>query len=209
MKFCLLSFVSALLIVSGGLAGAEESVQTPNEPQKEAQDSQVQEQNTENSEDEFITDEERIKQKIANNNYSLSYFTQRMDLTLEQLDEAKKLSEEDKMKRESLLKSIYMLRDQSREMEQESLDNFRNLLTAEQLAVFEELREEQLKYRANYDVLEGNLKTQVEKERRIIEIDAMQRKEEEKKQEELKKFEEELKREEDNNIKHGRWQLFD
>ncbi len=209
MKFCLLSFVSALLIVSGGLAGAEESVQTPNEPQKEAQDSQVQEQNTENSEDEFITDEERIKQKIANNNYSLSYFTQRMDLTLEQLDEAKKLSEEDKMKRESLLKSIYMLRDQSRELEQESLDNFRNLLTAEQLAVFEELREEQLEYRANYDVLEGNLKTQVEKERRIIEIDAMQRKEEEKKQEELKKFEEELKREEDNNIKHGRWQLFD
>lgn len=209
MKFCLLSFVSAMLIVSGGLAGAEESVQTPNEPQKEVQDSQVQEQNAENSENEFITDEERIKQKIANNNYSLSYFTQRMDLTLEQLDEAKKLSEEDKMKRESLLKSIYMLRDQSRELEQESLDNFRNLLTAEQLAVFEELREEQLEYRANYDVLEGNLKTQVEKERRIIEIDTMQRKEEEKKQEELKKFEEELKREEDNNIKHGRWQLFD
>lgn len=159
--------------------------------------------------DEFITAEERKKQEIADNNYSLSYFTQNMELSLEQLDEAKKLSQEDKMKRESLLQSIYMLRDQSRELEQESIDKFKKLLNPKQLAVFEELRKEQLKYRSNYDVLDGSVKDRVETDRKIISIDKLQRTGEKRRNEELKKIEQELKKEEDDNIKHGRWNFFD
>ena len=156
----------------------------------------------------FLTPEAKAKQEIADNNYSLSFFTQRMDLSLDQLDQAKKFSEEDRMKRESLLKSIYMLRDQSRELEQQSLEKFKGLLNAEQLAVFEELRKEQKNYRDKYDVLAGNVQQQVEREKKIIEFDNKQMEEEKKKAEEQQKFEEEIRKQEAEGIKHGRWDLF-
>ena len=113
------------------------------------------------------------------------------------------------MKRESLLKSIYMLRDQSRELEQQSLEKFKGLLNAEQLAVFEELRKEQKNYRDKYDVLAGNVQQQVEREKKIIEFDNKQMEEEKKKAEEQQKFEEEIRKQEAEGIKHGRWNLFD
>ena len=156
----------------------------------------------------FLTPEAKAKQEIADNNYSLSFFTQRMDLSLDQLDQAKKFSEEDRMKRESLLKSIYMLRDQSRELEQQSLEKFKGLLNAEQLAVFEELRKEQKNYRDKYDVLAGNVQQQVERDKKIIEFDNKQLEEEQKKAEEQQKFEEEIRKQEAEGIKHGRWDLF-
>ena len=156
----------------------------------------------------FLTPEAKAKQEIADNNYSLSFFTQRMDLSLDQLDQAKKFSEEDRLKRESLLKSIYMLRDQSRELEQQSLEKFKGLLNAEQLAVFEELRKEQKNYRDKYDILAGNVQQQVEREKKIIELDNKQLEEEKKKAEEQQKFEEEIRKQEAEGIKHGRWDLF-
>ena len=156
----------------------------------------------------FLTPEAKAKQEIADNNYSLSFFTQRMDLSLDQLDQAKKFSEEDRLKRESLLKSIYMLRDQSRELEQQSLEKFKGLLNAEQLAVFEELRKEQKNYRDKYDIMAGNVQQQVEREKKIIEFDNKQMEEEKKKAEEQQKFEEEIRKQEAEGIKHGRWDLF-
>ena len=170
-----------------------DSEQEPQEPQNEV----------------FLTPEAKAKQEIADNNYSLSFFTQRMDLSLDQLDQAKKISEKDRMKRESLLKSIYMLREQSRELEQQSLEKFKGLLNAEQLAVFEELRKEQKNYRDKYDVLAGNVQQQVEREKKIIEFDNKQMEEEKKKAEEQQKFEEEIRKQEAEGIKHGRWNLFD
>lgn len=170
-----------------------DSEQEPQEPQNEV----------------FLTPEAKAKQEIADNNYSLSFFTQRMDLSLDQLDQAKKISEKDRLKRESLLKSIYMLREQSRELEQQSLEKFKGLLNAEQLAVFEELRKEQKNYRDKYDVLAGNVKQQVEREKKIIEFDNKQMEEEKKKAEEQQKFEEEIRKQEAEGIKHGRWNLFD
>lgn len=170
-----------------------DSEQEPQEPQNEV----------------FLTPEAKAKQEIADNNYSLSFFTQRMDLSLDQLDQAKKISEKDRLKRESLLKSIYMLRDQSRELEQQSLEKFKGLLNAEQLAVFEELRKEQKNYRDKYDVLAGNVQQQVEREKKIIEFDNKQMEEEKKKAEEQQKFEEEIRKQEAEGIKHGRWNLFD
>lgn len=227
MKFYALPLFLSLMAVFSAPAMSEETsdsaekkvVEQPakvDTESKEADDSK-QEQDTDANEDSeeakpekkaFLTPEAVAKQQIADNNYSLSFFTERMDLELEQLDKAKKFSEEDKMKRESLLKSIYMLRDQSRDLEQESLDKFKSLLTPEQLKVFEELRAEQLKYRANYDVLAGNVKQQVERERKVIELDNKQLEEEQKKAEEQKQFEEETRRQEEEDIKHGRWLMF-
>lgn len=146
---------------------------------------------------EFLSAEDKAKQEIADNNYSLSFFVQRMDLTLDQLDAAKKLSTEDKLKRESLLKSIYILRTQSRELEEKSLNNFKNLLTPEQLAIFEELRKEQLNYRNKYDVMAGSIEQHAQEEKKRIELQEklfeLEKKKEEKKQKN-KKFRRILRR---------------
>lgn len=230
MKFHLLSLVCLLSFTLQGFAQiVEEQTEAPtnliteqptladsgltNESNKIEQENAEQEnaeqENAEQENEVFLTPEAKAKQEIADNNYSLSFFAQRMDLDLDQLDKARKFSEEDRMKRESLLKSIYMLRDQSRELEQQSIDKFKSILRPEQLAVFEELRKEQLAYRQNYDVLSGNVQQQVERERKIIELDNKQLEEEAKKAEELQKFEDEARRQEAEDIKHGRWNMFE
>lgn len=224
-NIALLTVALSLVIMANASAQVAEQNQTAPVVEEQNQTAPVvEEQNTEvaveaknaDSESEpqepqnevFLTPEAKAKQEIADNNYSLSFFTQRMDLSLDQLDQAKKFSEEDRLKRESLLKSIYMLRDQSRELEQQSLEKFKGLLNAEQLAVFEELRKEQKNYRDKYDVLAGNVQQQVEREKKIIEFDNKQMEEDKKKAEEQQKFEEEIRKQEAEGIKHGRWDLF-
>ena len=214
-NIALLTVALSLVIMANASAQVAEQNQTAPvvEEQKEVVVIETKNADNENEAQEpqnevFLTSEAKAKQEIADNNYSLSFFTQRMDLSLDQLDQAKKFSEEDRLKRESLLKSIYMLRDQSRELEQESLEKFKGLLNAEQLAVFEELRKEQKNYRDKYDILAGNVQQQVEREKKIIEFDNKQMEEEQKKAEEQQKFEEEIKKQEAEGIKHGRWDLF-
>ena len=215
-NIALLTVALSLIIMASASAQVAEQNQTAPvvEEQKtevavEAKNADSESETQEPQNEVFLTPEAKAKQEIANNNYSLSFFTQRMDLSLDQLDQAKKFSEEDRMKRESLLKSIYMLREQSRELEQQSLEKFKGLLNAEQLAVFEELRKEQKNYRDKYDVLAGNVQQQVEREKKIIEFDNKQMEEEKKKAEEQQKFEEEIRKQEAESIKHGRWNLFD
>ena len=209
-NIALLTVALSLVIMANASAQVAEQNQTaPVEEQNtevavEAKNTDSESETQEPQNEVFLTPEA----EIADNNYSLSFFTQRMDLSLDQLDQAKKFSEEDRLKRESLLKSIYMLRDQSRELEQQSLEKFKGLLNAEQLAVFEELRKEQKNYRDKYDVLAGNVQQQVEREKKIIEFDNKQMEEEKKKAEEQQKFEEEVKKQEAEGIKHGRWDLF-
>ena len=214
-NIALLTVALSLVIMANASAQVAEQNQTAPvvEEQKEVVVIETKNADNENEAQEpqnevFLTSEAKAKQEIADNNYSLSFFTQRMDLSLDQLDQAKKFSEEDRLKRESLLKSIYMLRDQSRELEQESLEKFKGLLNAEQLAVFEELRKEQKNYRDKYDILAGNVQQQVEREKKIIEFDNKQMEEEQKKAEEQQKFEEEIKKQEAEGIKHGRCDLF-
>ena len=215
-NIALLTVALSLIIMASASAQVVEQNQTAPvvEEQKtevavEAKNADSESETQEPQNEVFLTPEAKAKQEIADNNYSLSFFTQRMDLSLDQLDQAKKFSEEDRMKRESLLKSIYMLREQSRELEQQSLEKFKGLLNAEQLAVFEELRKEQKNYRDKYDVLAGNVQQQVEREKKIIEFDNKQMEEEKKKAEEQQKFEEEIRKQEAESIKHGRWNLFD
>lgn len=215
-NIALLTVALSLIIMASASAQVAEQNQTAPvvEEQKtevavEAKNADSESETQEPQNEVFLTPEAKAKQEIADNNYSLSFFTQRMDLSLDQLDQAKKFSEEDRMKRESLLKSIYMLREQSRELEQQSLEKFKGLLNAEQLAVFEELRKEQKNYRDKYDVLAGNVQQQVEREKKIIEFDNKQMEEEKKKAEEQQKFEEEIRKQEAESIKHGRWNLFD
>lgn len=219
MKVYVLAILSSLVFISAGYAQTAD-VAAVSETDVVSQDSteeKIVDQNKKPAEndkvkqtkEDFLTPEEKAKQAIANNNYSLSFFTQRMDLELAQLDQAKRFSEEDRMKRESLLKSVFMLREQSRELEQQSIEKFKSILKPEQLAVFEELRREQLAYRQNYDVFAGNVQQQVERERKIIAFDTKQMEEEAKKLEEQKKFEEEMRRREAENIKHGYWVNFE
>ena len=214
-NIALLTVALSLVIMANASAQVAEQNQTAPVVEEQKEVVVIETKNTDNENEVqepqnevFLTPEAKAKQEIADNNYSLSFFTQRMDLSLDQLDQAKKFSEEDRLKRESLLKSIYMLRDQSRELEQESLEKFKGLLNAEQLAVFEELRKEQKNYRDKYDVLAGNVQQQVEREKKIIEFDNKQMEEEKKKAEEQQKFEEEIKKQEAEGIKHGRWDLF-
>ena len=214
-NIALLTVALSLIIMANASAQVAEQNQTApvveeqnTEVAVEAKNADSESETQEPQNEVFLTPEAKAKQEIADNNYSLSFFTQRMDLSLDQLDQAKKFSEEDRMKRESLLKSIYMLRDQSRELEQQSLEKFKGLLNAEQLAVFEELRKEQKNYRDKYDVLAGNVQQQVEREKKIIEFDNKQLEEEQKKAEEQQKFEEEIRKQEAEGIKHGRWDLF-
>lgn len=149
-----------------------------------------------------VSPEDKAKQEIANNNYKLSFFTERMNLTLDQLDKAKKISEEDKIKREAMLKSIYMLREQSRELEQKSMEKFKELLDQEQLVVFENLRKEQLKYRENYDVMD-NVKGFVSNNNLDIENADKMFEEEMRKNEEQNNFEQEAKRRREEFIRRG------
>ena len=211
-NIALLTVALSLIIMASASAQVAEQNQTAPvvEEQKtevavEAKNADSESETQEPQNEVFLTPEAKAKQEIADNNYSLSFFTQRMDLSLDQLDQAKKISEKDRLKRESLLKSIYMLREQSRELEQQSLEKFKDLLNAEQLAVFEELRKEQKNYRDKYDVLAGNVQQQVEREKKIIEFDNKQMEEEKKKAEEQQKFEEEIRKQEAEGIKHGRW----
>ncbi len=82
------------------------------EKQKENTDNSAENGDEKPQKEVFLSPEAKAKQEIADNNYSLSFFVQRMDLDLEKLDKDKQFSDEDRLKRDSLLRSIYMLREQ-------------------------------------------------------------------------------------------------
>lgn len=72
---------------------------------------------------------------------AVSYYIKNLDLSVEQLDMAQHISEDSRLKQEQLLKSIYLLRKQARELEAKSLTDFEAVLTPEQDAKFKKLKE--------------------------------------------------------------------
>ncbi len=176
------------------------------EKQKENTDNSAENGDEKPQKEVFLSPEAKAKQEIADNNYSLSFFVQRMDLDLDQLDKAKQFSDEDRLKRDSLLRSIYMLREQSRELEQQSLEKFKGILTPGQLAVFEELRKEQVNYRDKYDVLAGSVEQLVHREESNIAAYEEELAKELKKDEERKKTEKARRKSRFDSIRHGRWE---
>ncbi len=91
----------------------------------------------------------------------ISYYIKNMNLSVEQLDMAKYISSDSRLKMDQLLKSIYLLRAQARELEAKSLNDFETILTEEQKEQFHKLRAAQEKSRKKFEVfdvkaMEGN-----------------------------------------------------
>ena len=84
----------------------------------------------------------------------ISYYIKNMNLSVEQLDMAKYISSDSRLKMDQLLKSIYLLRAQARELEAKSLDDFEAILTEEQKEQFHKLRATQEKSRKKFEVFD-------------------------------------------------------
>ncbi len=71
---------------------------------------------------------------------NLSSLVKQLNLSDEQLDELKFLSDESRMRQEQLRKSVELLKTQAREIEEQNLREFEAILTSEQREIFEKIR---------------------------------------------------------------------
>lgn len=78
--------------------------------------------------------------QTENSAEDVSYYIKNLNLSVEQLDMAQHISEDSRLKQEQLLKSIYLLRKQARELEAKSLTDFEAILTPEQDTEFKKLK---------------------------------------------------------------------
>lgn len=70
----------------------------------------------------------------------MSMYVKELNLTSEQIDLAKYISDDSRLKQEQLLKSVYLLKEQAKSLEEKSLQDFRAILTPEQRKKFDNLR---------------------------------------------------------------------
>ena len=70
----------------------------------------------------------------------MSMYVKELNLTSEQIDLAKYISDDSRLKQEQLLKSVYLLKEQAKSLEEKSLQDFRAILTPEQRKKFDKLR---------------------------------------------------------------------
>ena len=106
--------------------------------------------------DEVVAQEEPEDDGKTKEDYDeeISYYIKNMNLSVEQLDMAKYISSDSRLKMDQLLKSIYLLRSQARELEEKSLNDFEAILTEEQKEQFHKLREIQEKSRKKFEVFD-------------------------------------------------------
>lgn len=94
---------------------------------------------------------------MAPSDDALSYFAQALRLDINQMAEAKKISDEGQKKRDSLLRSVSMIKKQAAEYEKNELEKFRQILRPEQNEQFEKLLNEYNKRRVEMGVLPVNV----------------------------------------------------
>lgn len=94
------------------------------------------ERNVEENNDSTIH-EENTKQKPEE---EISYYIQRLNLSVEQQDKVKYITDENLAKKEQLLRSLNVIRQQARVLEDQSLTQFEALLTPEQKDQFRKLK---------------------------------------------------------------------
>lgn len=116
----------------------------------ELENSKVVSENTDNQEEKSEEIKNEVKSK-AEYDKEISFYIQNMKLSVEQLDMAKYISDDSRLKQEQLLKSIYLLRKQARELEAKSLSDFEAILTEEQKVIFEKLKDLQHEQRIVFD----------------------------------------------------------
>lgn len=93
------------------------------------------------TDDEKSAETEIIEEQSSVNEESVSEYIKKLDLSDEQLDEAKFISSEMEMRQEQLQKSVDILKAQAREIEEQSLREFEAILKPAQKEVFEKLRQ--------------------------------------------------------------------
>ena len=76
-------------------------------------------------------------------NKNISYYVQKLNLTMGQMARAQEISDAGRAKHEKLLQKIQKLREQAHELERKDLEAFEALLTDEQKQEFYKLRNEQ------------------------------------------------------------------
>lgn len=82
-----------------------------------------------------------MQQKIEENKAEISYFIQNMNLEPKQLDAAREISEESRLRQMQLMQSIEQLQEQVKSLEAKSLEKFKGVLKPEQQAMFEQLKD--------------------------------------------------------------------
>lgn len=93
------------------------------------------------ADDEKAAEKEITEEQPTVKEESVSDYIKKLDLSDEQLDEAKFISSEMEMRQEQLQKSVDLLKAQAREIEEQSLREFEAILTPAQKEVFEKLRQ--------------------------------------------------------------------
>ncbi|MEE6208039.1 MAG: hypothetical protein VZR95_08310 [Alphaproteobacteria bacterium] len=136
---------------------APSDVSVPEEPQKAEEENPTTEDISETKEDQTSktddTEEEDDNKTKEEYEEEISFYIKNLNLSVEQLDMAKYISSDSRLKIEQLLKSIYLLRSQARELEAKSLNDFEAILTEEQREQFHKLRALQEKEREKFEVL--------------------------------------------------------
>ena len=99
-----------------------------------------QESAAEIKEEKANTDSKSLQQQLDENQIQLSNYVKALNLQTSQLDTAKEISEEGRLRQMQLMQSIEQLKDQVKSLENKNLEKFKKILTPEQLEVFNKLQ---------------------------------------------------------------------
>lgn len=115
-----------------------------------------QESAAEIKEEKANTDSKSLQQQLDENQIQLSNYVKALNLQTSQLDTAKEISEEGRLRQMQLMQSIEQLKNQVKSLENKNLEKFKKILTPEQLEVFNKL---QNTYENNLNIKEQLNKT--------------------------------------------------
>lgn len=115
-----------------------------------------QESAAEIKEEKANTDSKSLQQQLDENQIQLSNYVKALNLQTSQLDTAKEISEEGRLRQMQLMQSIEQLKNQVKSLENKNLEKFKKILTPEQLEVFNKL---QSTYKNNLNIKEQLNKT--------------------------------------------------
>lgn len=130
---------------------AEPVAEQQSEPEKVSEDKESAQQKEEDKTTAVLKDKQDYDAEI-------SYYIQNMNLSIEQLDMAKQISDDSRLRQKQMMQSIYTIRKQALDLEAQSLAAFEKILTPEQKVKFEELKALQNKERQLFNRLSEPVK---------------------------------------------------
>lgn len=82
-----------------------------------------------------------VQKQLEQNQEELSYYIKNLNLQASQLDAAKEISEEGRLRQMQLMQNIEQLQQQVNDLEQKNLAKFKGILSTEQQELFNKLQE--------------------------------------------------------------------